>query len=227
MCGSLVITCKEQILQLIPDLDHVRQERDAFFILFNHDAIRRDGLLDEEDVDIPLVDANSHSLNSWDVRCILSACSLQLAVSCRLATVSVLIVLVWLDLLQPLQSLRVDVIRQVGYQVESVQGKNSKPATLLSIDSAVGRYAKVILSAVQEDAFDLYLLLLHDFEQVTVQTVHDEPAQLLNQRLADNDDVAMARQLQGIDLSKDFREAGCDLHLTMLILKLVHQKEVL
>ena len=184
-------------------------------------------LLDEEDIDVPLVDTDSHSLNSWDVRCILPACSLQLVVSCRLTSVSVLIVLVWLDLLQPLQSLRVNVIRQVGYQVESVQGKNSKPATLLSIDCTVGRDAKVILTAIQEDAFDLYLLLLHDFEQVTVQTVHDEPAQLLNQRLAYNDDIAMARQLQGIDLSKDFREAGCDLHLTMLILKLVHQKEVL
>ena len=76
-----IITCKEQILQLIPDLDHVGQERDAFFILFNNDAIRRDGLLDKEDVDVPLVDAHSHRLNSWDVRCILTTYSLQLAVS--------------------------------------------------------------------------------------------------------------------------------------------------
>ena len=60
---SLIVSSKEQVLELVPHLHHVRQKRDALLVLLHNVALLINALFDEEDVDVSLVNTYSHSLN--------------------------------------------------------------------------------------------------------------------------------------------------------------------
>ena len=132
-------------------------------------------------------------LNRWNLRCNLAGSSSPINVHLIAhSTCTHVQVLIRPDLLQSLQRLRIDVLGQIGNQIETVERENAQPATLLPEHGAVGSDAEIVLTTVQEHAFHLNFLLFNDLEQVTIETKDDESAQLLNERLADDYNVSMA-----------------------------------
>ena len=126
------------------------------------------------------MNSDCNGLNRGNLRCNLSGSSSPIDVhliahpSCTLVKI-----LIGPDLLQSLQRLGIDVLCQIGDQIKTVERENAQPATLLPEHGAVCGDAEIVLTTVQEDAFDLDFLLFNDLEQVSIETKDDESAQLL------------------------------------------------
>lgn len=92
----------------------------------------------------------------------------------------------------------VNYVRKVSNKVESVEAEHSHPAALLlalgHVD--VSSDAKVVFATVQEHALDFDFSLFDYLEQISIEAVYKESTQFLDERLSDDNDVAVARELQ-------------------------------